>query len=446
MAIDSGQATGSFANRTADIKELILTGPDVKASAAGTLALGATGESKLAYDVAVTNLEPLAKRFDQPFAGSAHVVGEASGPAANLTLSGKFGANRLRYGTTVDALTANSTYTAQLPNFDIQQARIQADTTATFVTIAGRNLPRVTAKTVYEKNELQFDTMVEEERRSLGLGGNVLFHPDHDELHLRALNLTVGKTQWALPQGQEAVAQYSKDSVTLENFVLERGTQRVTAAGTVAIGASSATLANNLNVRLDNVQVQDINELLLGNRSLEGVLNASAEIRGTRNEPVVQSDFAVTAGTVEGVKFNSLAGSAKYCGPRSRRGRSSRADTCRGVDGRRHDSRAEWSRLDRANRRVRSRSEEHAHRHRAAAAGDHAGDEACGAVHRRRAPQGNAGGASIERPRRNDQRRLQRCGDGSHLHQRDRAPAVRGRSGARGSLRVERRRYWIASS
>ena len=244
------------------------------------LRFGDSGESKFAYDVAVTNLEPLAKRFDQPLAGSAHIVGDASGPAANLTLVGKLGANRLRYSTTVDALTANSTYTVQLPNFDIQKGRIQADTLATFVTVAGRNLPRVTAKTVYENNQMVFDTMVEEERRSLGLGGNVVFHPDHHELHLRALNLTVGKTQWAFPQGQEAVARSSKNAVTLENFILQRGTQRVTAAGTVAIGDSSANLANDLKLQLDNVEVQDINELLLGNRSLAGVLNASAENSG----------------------------------------------------------------------------------------------------------------------------------------------------------------------
>ena len=314
MAIDSGQAAGSFGNDLANIKELVLAGPDLKASIAGTLALGDSGESKFAYDIAVTNLEPLAKRFDRPLAGSAHVVGEASGPAANLTIVGKLGANRLRYGTTVEALTASGTYAVQLPNFDIEQARIQADTSATFVTVAGRNLPRVTAKTVYEKNQLQFDAMAEEERRSLGLGGNVVFHPDHDELHLRALNLTVGKTQWALQQGQEATAKYSSNSVTLENFVLQRGTQRVTAAGTIAIGTASANAANDLNLRLDNVEVQDINELLLGNRSLAGVLNASAEIRGTRNDPVVQSDFAVTAGTVEGVKFNALTGKASYSG------------------------------------------------------------------------------------------------------------------------------------
>ena len=124
MAIDSGQATGSFANQTADIKELVLTGPDRESQCRRHARASATPANRSSrYDVAVTNLEPLAKRFDQPLAGSAHIVGEASGPAANLTLAGKLGANRLRYGTTVDALTANSTYTVQLPNFDIEQAR-----------------------------------------------------------------------------------------------------------------------------------------------------------------------------------------------------------------------------------------------------------------------------------------------------------------------------------
>jgi hypothetical protein len=314
MAIESGQVAGSFADGIAEIKELALTGPDVQASAAGTLALGNRGASQFAYDVAVTNLEPLATRLGRPLAGSAHLVGDASGPAADLTIVGKLGANRLRYGTTVDALTASSTYTVQMSNFDIEQARIQADTSATFVSIAGRSLPRVSAKTVYENSELQFDTMVEEERRSLGLGGNVVFHTDHDELHLRALNLTVGQTRWELPQGQEAVAKYSSDSMTLENFVLERGIQRVTAAGTVAIGTASADAPNNLTLQLDNVQVQDVNELLLGNRSLAGVLNAKAEVRGTRNDPLLQSNFSVTAGTVEGVNFNALSGTANYSG------------------------------------------------------------------------------------------------------------------------------------
>ena len=296
----------------------------------------------------MTNLEPLAKRFNQPLAGSAHVVGEASGPASNLTIVGKLGANRLRYSTTVDALTANSTYTVQLPNFDIEQARIQADTSATFVTVAGRNLPRVTAKTVYEKNQLQFDAMAEEERRSLGLGGNVVFHPDHDELHLRALNLTVGKTQWSLPQGQEATAKYSNDSVTLENFVLQRGTQRVTAAGTVAIGAASANLANDLNVRLDNVAGAGHQRAAAG-QSL-ACRRAQRERRDSRN--------AQRPGRAVGFRGDGRDGrrrevqrahrQGQLLGARGRCRCAPRADAAGGVDGRRHDSR---SRTVRAARR-----------------------------------------------------------------------------------------------
>jgi hypothetical protein len=314
MAIESGQVTASFANRTADIKELTLVGPDLKASAAGTFAMGEEGQSKLAYDVAVTNLEPLATLFNRPVAGSAHVVGEATGPASTVTFTGTLGANRLRYGTNIEALTAKSPYTVQVPDFDVERARIQAAPSATFVTIAGRNLPRVGGKLTYEKNQLEFDTLFEEDRRSLGLGGNVVFHPDHDELHLRALSLTVGQTQWSLPAGQEARARYSPDSVTLESFVLERGSQRLTAEGTVAIGSGSANHANNLMVRLDSVQVQDINELLLGNRALSGVVNATAAFSGTRNDPRIQSDYAITAGSVEGVKFNALTGKANYSG------------------------------------------------------------------------------------------------------------------------------------
>ena len=204
----------------------------------------------------MTNLEPLARRFNQPVEGSAHLSGEATGPKSNLTMTGTLAANRLQYGTNVDALTATNKYTVQLPNFDFEQAHIQGDTAATFVTIAGRRLPRVTAQTVYEKNQLGFDALLEEESRSLGLGGNVVFHPDHDELHLRALNLTVGQSQWSLPPGQETTARYAKDSVTIDNFILQSGTQQLTAAGTVAVGSSSANLANHLNVRLDNVQVR----------------------------------------------------------------------------------------------------------------------------------------------------------------------------------------------
>jgi autotransporter translocation and assembly factor TamB len=314
ISIDKGQATGGFVNQIAEIKELVLTGPQVQANASGTLAMGASGESNLRYDVSVSDIEPIAKRFNQSASGAAHLAGQASGPAADMQITGTLDGHRLKYGAQIDALTASSKYTVQLPDFDLTRATIHSDATAGFVTLYGYNIPRVTAQTTYKSTELQFETRFEEQTRSLGAAGNVVFHPDHHELHLRGLNLAVGQTQWTLPQGREATVQYTTSSLTVKDFVLQRGTQMITANGTAAIGSGSADLANNLNVKLDNVQVQDINELMLGQRAMTGVLNANADLQGTRNDPRVQGQFVLTSGSVEGVQFESLAGKATYAG------------------------------------------------------------------------------------------------------------------------------------
>ena len=155
MAIDSGQAAGSFANQTIDIKELVLSGPDVKASAAGTLALGETGESKLSYDVAVTNLEPLAKRFDKPFAGSAHVVGEASGPAADLTLAGQARRKPPSIRHEPRRARGEQHVHGQLPEFRHRAGAHPGGHRGDLRHRRRPDLPRMTAKTDYEKNELR---------------------------------------------------------------------------------------------------------------------------------------------------------------------------------------------------------------------------------------------------------------------------------------------------
>jgi autotransporter translocation and assembly factor TamB len=314
VEIDKGQASGTYANDILNLSELNLTGPRVVANAKGTLAMGTAGQSNLTYDVALTDLTQLGERLGQPLGGSAHVIGRAAGPASQTTFSGSIDANRFTYSTTVNALTASSKYTVMLADFDVTKARIQADTQGSFVTMGGINFPRVSAQTTYQSQQLDFNSLFEEETRTLGLGGSLLFHPDHKEVHLRALNLTVGQVQWGLPAGREATAHYTADSITIDNLTLQRGAQSISADGIVAIGAASSRLPNNLNVRFDNVQVQDINQLLLGQRPLSGLLNATAQIRGTRSDPQVAADFSVTGGVVQGVNFESLSGKANYEG------------------------------------------------------------------------------------------------------------------------------------
>ncbi len=92
LAIDSAQVTASYANRVADIKELVLTGRDIKAAAAGTLALGDSGTSNLEYDVAVDKSRA-ARETVQSIRLRARRMSWArqTGPASNLTLTGDAG-------------------------------------------------------------------------------------------------------------------------------------------------------------------------------------------------------------------------------------------------------------------------------------------------------------------------------------------------------------------
>jgi autotransporter translocation and assembly factor TamB len=312
VAIDKGQIAGAYTNDTLNLTSFNVTGPKVDVTAKGTLVMGTTGQSNMTYDVALTDLTALGDRLGQPLGGSAHVVGQVAGPASQTTFTGTVDANRFTYGSTVDALTANSAYSVMLPNFDVANARIQADTHGTFMTIAGTNFPRVSAETTYQSHQLDFTSLFDQDTRSLGLGGSVLFQPDHNEVHLRALNLTVGQVQWGLAAGREATAHYTPDSITIDTLTLQRGTQSITARGTVAVGAASSHLPNNLSVRFDGVQLQDINQLLLSQRQMTGLLNATTEIRGTRSDPQVQADFSVTGGSVQGVAFETLTGKANY--------------------------------------------------------------------------------------------------------------------------------------
>ena len=165
--------TASFANRIADIKEL-RSRTRRQASALGTLALGDAGASNLQYDVAVTNLEPLAKRFNS------HLPDRLTSSARRRTgVEPDVGRYAWRQPPSLQhkcrRLTANSKYTIEVPH-SISYRRASKPRPPTFVTVADESAAG-DGEDTYEKNELEFNTMVEEERRSLGLGGNVMFHP-----------------------------------------------------------------------------------------------------------------------------------------------------------------------------------------------------------------------------------------------------------------------------
>jgi hypothetical protein len=122
----------------AEIRQVSLTGPRLEANVTGTLAIGDTAQSTSS----MTSPSPTSSRSASGRAaasGSAHIVGKATGPDRNRHSTARW-TPIASHSTTAEALTLKSTYTA-MPNMVLEQTRVQADTTATFLTVAGINLP-----------------------------------------------------------------------------------------------------------------------------------------------------------------------------------------------------------------------------------------------------------------------------------------------------------------
>jgi translocation and assembly module TamB len=196
----------------------------------------------------------------------------------------------------------------QVPDLAFGRAEVTADTDASFVTIAGQTINEVTAKTTYADKRLAFDGEASQRERTLGLAGELLLHPDHQEVHVQRLSLDTRGTIWQLEPGSEATFQYGPDVIQVENARLVSGDQRITATG--AFGRPG----NALKVELTNVNLESIDALFLRAPQFTGRLNATADVGGSRQAPEADGEFAITNGTFRTFKYDAFSGTAHYSG------------------------------------------------------------------------------------------------------------------------------------
>ena len=203
---------------------------------------------------------------------------------------------------------------------------MEAQTTATFLQAAGLHINELRAKTTYAEHKLDFDAHVAEgpaseaaveatsaaggPARELDAGGTVIFHPDHQEIHLPRLALRTQGVEWKMAPGSDAAVQYSTDRLDLGRVRLMNGNETIELNGALGIGENAAT--NAVDVAVRNVDLVELDRLLLQNRGLRGTLNGDAKITGTLKAPVVDGHLAVTGGGFQGFSYQSLDVKANY--------------------------------------------------------------------------------------------------------------------------------------
>jgi autotransporter translocation and assembly factor TamB len=320
LRIDSAAVEGRLAQQVADLTTLAVSGPDVKVEASGRMAMDRTSASNLKYHVEAVDLPALAKLAGQEgVSGTAVLDGTVTGNRAALTLTGTLDGSNLGYQEN-NALDLNSTYTVTVPDLQFAQARVEATTDATFVKAAGLQLTSLHATTTYAEKQIDFATNLKEEKRELDAKGQVILHPDHQEIHLPELVVRTQGIEWRTVPGSDAAVRYGGNRIELQDVKLVSGNQSLEVAGTLALGtdtpAGEAPATGQIEVHARNVDLQQLETILLQNRGMTGTLNADATIAGSSARPVVDGRVEIRDGGFQTYQYQSLTADVDYAGTR----------------------------------------------------------------------------------------------------------------------------------
>jgi autotransporter translocation and assembly factor TamB len=307
LELTSANLDGTYHNSTGDIRTLDIVGRDVNVKANGTIALNDTGQSNLTLHADSPSLETIGKLVDQPLTGIAKIDATITGNRSELNATGNLTGNGLKYGDN-GALTMSSDFNATVRDLDAATATVTADTNATFVTLGGQNINELAANTTYDQKQVEFDLTAKQPQRSLGLGGAVLLHPDHQEVHLTQLGLTTAGQTWQLESGRQATINYAADAVKVENLGLVSGDQKIAADGTFGRPSDA------LKVTVTNLNLATVDALMLRPPQLGGRMNATSTLSGTKDAPDVKAEFQITQGAFRQFKYDSLGGRVNYAG------------------------------------------------------------------------------------------------------------------------------------
>lgn len=308
LGLDEATLDAAYRGDALEIRRLEASGPTLDVRAEGSASLADTGDSDVTYSLRVSRLEDIGAMLDRPLSGSVALEGRLTGNAAAYATDGTLDGSPLAYGDVFDALDFEATYEVALQ--DLETLTAEARLRSVLPRIGGREVRSLDAGLAYAGQTLTFETDVRENGRTLSGAGRIVFHPDHQELHVQRLGLTAGDVTWQIAGDQDVAVQYRPDRVVVERLNLASGVQTLSIAGVVSLDPGTTS---DLEIDVVNVDLADLGALLLLNeRRLAGRLDASARLAGTGSARTAHVSVAVAGGGVEDFAFQSLSGRLEY--------------------------------------------------------------------------------------------------------------------------------------
>ena len=142
----------------------------------------------------------------------------------------------------------------------------------------------------------------------------MIFHPDHQELHLPSLTLRTQGVEWKTVAGTTPTIKYGNNLIQVQGMKLVNADQSLDVDGSFSLGDNPEI--GGIEVHAKNVDVAQLEKLALMNRGFSGRLDADAKISGSTKSPVVTGHVAVADGGFQQFKYQSLTADLTYNGTR----------------------------------------------------------------------------------------------------------------------------------
>jgi hypothetical protein len=287
------------------VQEMAVEGPSLTVEASGVLALDDTRSSDLRYFIDTPALQRI-DVVDAPLTGDLQLEGGVTGSLARLVVDGTLSGTQVGYRD-MSARSIQSDYELTVPDLSPTRMRVHATTELAGVEAAGRSFTSLTARADYAARALEFDATLEDATRSMSAGGRLLWHPDHQELRLRRVGLQTPDAQWRLAGSAEPVIEYRGDVLVIRDLGLATDT-----GGRVAIKGAFGAPERTLRASVADLRLDHVDDFMLAENGLAGVLTLEAEITGTLARPTVDATFAVENGAYRGFEYRRAGGTVQY--------------------------------------------------------------------------------------------------------------------------------------
>ncbi len=306
-----GQFAATVRNGQITVETLSLLATDTTLSAQGTIAtLRETPDGTFTYSLEAKNLTPWLALVQQDGKGAARLVGRASGTLAAFQLAGSATLTNLRVK---DYSLADGTVTYALTGLGSEHAHGQATAifthldagivwnTATLTLVLAGTQPLEIHTNFTGQNSMQHTQHVK---------GQLRYTPQRLEGLLQEISLQLPTGIWRLPQPARVLVQQQQQTISVENFRLQRADSSISAQGVLSFNGPQ-----NLQLRVVGLTLDELRTLWATELQMSGHLSATAQIQGTAAQPEISADITTSALTVASQNYAGLTAHATYRQP-----------------------------------------------------------------------------------------------------------------------------------